>query len=236
MGRPKGSGTKAETKPQRETQEIKEPVKAEQAAAEEKAVQYSEAQVHAMIAKAVAEAIAKVQQPQQIIQVTADTEKVHFLWQAEVADENVYEIGPNGMYARLVGKTGSFYVPKSDLSRAMDGMFRLFLQKRWIIAVDGLTEFEREAYGVNYKEGELLDKVAFAKLVDLGEKMLEIYPTLCAGHKEMVAQRYHEAFAAGNVNVTRHIVVELNRMSKEAGSKHGDFADIIEAMNEADKG
>ena len=200
---------------------------------------FTEAQVQEMIAAAVAKATAeaaealKAQGPQ-IIQVTADTEKVHFLWQAEVSGENVYEVGPNGMYGRIIGKTGSFFVPKSDLSRVMDSMFRFLLKKRWIIAVDGLTDDEREAYGVNYKEGELLDKKAFAKMVELGDGMLEVYPKLCQGHREMVAKRYHEAYLDKNPYVTRDIVVELNRMSKELGSKTGDFADIIEAMNDAD--
>ena len=200
---------------------------------------FTEAQVQEMIAAAVAKATAeaaealKAQGPQ-IIQVTADAEKVHFIWQAEVSDENVYEVGPNGMYGRIIGKTGTFFVPKSDLSRVMDSMFRFLLKKRWIIAVDGLTDDEREAYDVNYKEGELLDKKAFARMVELGDGMLEIYPKLCQGHREMVAKRYHEAYLDGNPCVTREIVVELNRMSKQLGSGDGDFADIIEAMNAAD--
>ena len=193
---------------------------------------YTKDQVQAMIDAALEKQ--KAQMAPQIIQINADSEKVQFLWQAEVANENVYEIGPNGMYGRIVGKTGGFYVPKADLSRVMDAMFRLMLKKRWIIAVDGLTAEEREAYGVDYREGELLDKQAFAKMVNLREKMLDIYPRLCEGHREMVAKRYHEAFAEGNVNVTREIVVELNRMSKELGGGEGDFKDIIEAMNERD--
>lgn len=197
---------------------------------------FTEEQVQAMIAAAVAKATAeavKAQAPQ-IVQVTADTEKVHFLWQAEVSDENVFEVGPNGMYGRIIGKTGSFFVPKSDLSRVMDAMFRLLLQKRWIIAVDGLTDDEREAYGVAYKEGEILDKKGFARMVELGAGMLEIYPKLCPGHREMVAKRYHEAYLNRSNYVTRDIVVELNRMSKQYGSKDGDFTDIIEAMNASD--
>lgn len=221
---------KVQEKPQKV---VAEPVKAE-------APTFTQEQVQAMIAEAVAkatqEAMAQTmakQQPQ-VIQVAADTEKVHFLFQAEVSSENIFEVGPQGMYGRIVGKTGSFYVPKSDLSRVMDAMFRLLLEKRWIIAVDGLTDDEREAYGVNYREGEILDKKAFARMVELGDKMLEIYPKLCEGHREMVAKRYHEAYANKSNYVTRSIVVELNRMSKQFGSKEGDFVDIIDAMNKAD--
>lgn len=174
-------------------------------------------------------------QPTQVIQVnTPESERILFLFEAEVADDNVFTVGENGMYGRITGKTGSFYVPKSDLSRVMDSQFRAMLDARWIIAVNGLTEEEREAYGINYKEGEYLDKRAFAKMVELGDEMLEIYPNLCAGHKEMVAKRYYEAYKAGNPKVTRDLIVKLNQLSKEAGNGKGDFAPIIELMNAAE--
>ena len=176
------------------------------------------------------EALAKPQ----VVQVMADTEKVHFLWQAEVSDSNVVHFGDGGMYGRIVGKTGSFYVPKSDLSRVLTEVNRLHLKRRWLIIVSGLDEEERVALGVDYKEGELLDKRAFAKMVDLGDEILEIYPALCEGHKRMVAQRYAEAFHKNNPNVTRERILALNAMSKEAGSEKGDFTPIIEMMNQRD--
>lgn len=170
----------------------------------------------------------------QVVQVMADTEKVHFLWQAEVSDSNVVHFGDGGMYGRIVGKTGSFYVPKSDLSRVLTEVNRLHLKRRWLIIVSGLDDEERAALGVDYKEGELLDKRAFAKMVDLGDEILEIYPALCEGHKKMVAQRYAEAFHKNNPNVTRERILALNAMSKEAGSEKGDFTPIIEMMNQRD--
>lgn len=237
--KPKTQTEKPAAEEEKKIETPAEPVQAEKAP---ETATFTEDQVQAMIAAAVAKATAeaaeafKAQQSAapQIIQVAADTERVHFLWQAEVSDENVFEVGPNGMYGRIIGKTGSFYVPKSDLSRVMDAMFRLLLQKRWIIAVDGLTDDEREAYGVAYKEGELLDKKGFARMVELGNSILEIYPKLCAGHREMVAKRYHEAYLNRSQYVTREIVVELNKLSKQLGSKDGDFTDIIEAMNASD--
>ena len=59
--------------------------------------------------------------------------------------------------------------------------------------VSGLTEEEKQAFNVDYREGEVLDRKAFGRLVELGEEMLEIYPKLCKGHREMVAKRYYEA-------------------------------------------
>lgn len=197
---------------------------------------FTEADVQAMVAEAVAKAMASVQTQQtpQIVQVAADVERVQFLYMAEVADDNVYEIGPQGMYGRIVGKTGGFTVPKTDLSRVMDSMFRMFLEKRWIIAVSGLSDEEREAYGVDYRDGELLDKRAFARMVELGEKMIEIYPQLCKGHREMVAKRYYEAYISGSRHIKRDTVVELNSISRQIDGGEGAFSKIIELMNAAD--
>lgn len=167
-----------------------------------------------------------------VVVQTPDTERVHFLWQAEVAPDNIKTFGPSGMYGRIVGKQGSFYVLKSDLSRIMDEENRFFLDKRWLIVVSGLNDEEREALGVNYKEGELLDKNAFGRMVELGDELLEIYPELCEGHKVMVAQRYREAFAAGSAFVTRERVSKLAEMSREAGMGPNPFAKILQMMNE----
>ena len=138
------------------------------------------------------------------------------------------------MYGQIVGKTGSFYVPKNDLSRVLTDLTRVFLKKRWLIVVSGLNEEEREALGCDYCEGELLDKKAFAKMVEIGDEMLDIYPRLCAGHKKMVAARYAEAFGENSPYVTRERVVKLNEMSKSEENPRGDFVAIIEQMNERD--
>lgn len=170
----------------------------------------------------------------QIIQMATDAEKVHFLWQAEVSNDNAVTFGDGGLYGRVVGKTGTITVPKSDLSRFLDGANRFYLDKRWLIALDGLDDDEREMLGVNYREGEILDRKAFARMVEMEGDILEIYPMLCRDHQEMIAKRYNEAFAARSAHVKRDVVVALNRMSKEAGSEKGDFFDIIDAMNAKD--
>lgn len=181
------------------------------------------------------EMLKQAQSAPQVVQVAPqETEKIHCLFEAEVADDNIFSIGENGRYGRIIGKTGSFFVPKNELSSVMDSAFRSMLENRWIIIVSGLTDEEREAFGVDYKEGEYLDKKAFAKMVDMGEEILDIYPKLCKGHQEMVAKRYYEAYLKKNPKVTREIVVELNKLSKQAGSEKGDFTGIIELMNEAD--
>lgn len=187
-----------------------------------------EAQLEAM-----KQLMASNQMPQ-IVQVAAEVEKVRFLWMAEVADDNVQNFGQGGMYARIVGKRGDFLMPKTELSRILDSMTRACLDKRWLIVLSGLNEEEREALGVDYKDGELLDVKAFAKMVELEDKMLDYYPDLCEGHKEMVMKRYYEAWQSHNPHVRRDVVLELKRMTQEAGIKNNTFADILAEMNEAD--
>lgn len=125
-------------------------------------------------------------------------------------------------------------MPKTELSRILDKMTRSCLDKRWLIVLSGLTDEERDALGVAYKEGELLDKQAFAKMVEMEDGILEIYPELCDGHKEMVAKRYYEAWMSRNPHVHRNVVLELKRMTQEAGIKDNVFTDILKEMNEAE--
>lgn len=170
----------------------------------------------------------------QVVSIAAEQERVHFVWQAEVADDNVVSFGENGRYGRVVGKLGSFYVPKDELSAVLDERTRWFIDHRWLLVLGGLTDEEREAFGVNYSEGEVLDKQAFQKLADLGDEILEIYPKLCKSHKYMIAQRFFEAYEKGNPHITRELVVKLNAMSKADGNERGYFLPIIEAMNRKD--
>lgn len=203
-------------------------------------VMYTAEQVQQMMKEAAAAAVAEAlknihqQTAPQIVQVSTSAEQVHFLWMAPVADDNVVQFGDGGMYGNIVGKTGSFYVPKPDLSRILTEMNRRFMAQRWLLVVSGLTDEEREALGVDYKPGEVLDKRAFAKLVELGDELLNIYPALCDGHKVMAAQMYADAYRQGSRYVTRERTVKLNALSKRKGHEKGDFITIIEDMNEKD--
>lgn len=239
-----GRKPKAQTEaPAAQEVDVKKDATAPETAAPDAAPTFTAAQVEEMIASAVAKATAEAaeafkaqQTAPQIVQIVADVEKVHFLWQAEVADDNVLAIGgDNSGYAPITGKTGEFMIPKSDLSRVMNNAMREWLRRRWLIVVSGLTDEEREIYGVAYKDGELLDRMAFKRMVELEDKILDIYPRLCAGHREMVAKRFYEAYMEKNPHVRRDVVTKLNDMSIELGSENGDFDAVLEAMNEADR-
>lgn len=172
----------------------------------------------------------------QVIQVAADTERVHFLWMAEVADYNLVTFGPGGMYGSITGKTGTFSVPKNELSRILDDRNRRFLQKRWLIAVDGLTDEERESLGVAYREGEILDRRAFERMVNIpGDEICAIYKNLCKTHREMVGKRFYEAWIARNENVTRDKVLALRNLTRRVEPDIKAFQQILKEMNASEE-
>lgn len=173
----------------------------------------------------------------QVVQVMADTEKVALRWQAEVADENVLNLGPNGVYGSITGKSGYASVPKSEWSKFLDESMKSFIKQRMLIVLSGLTDDEREIYDCAYKEGELLDEKAFNKLLDLGDELIAVFPALCHEHKEMVARRFVTGFEEGHPSAhKRELVVALNELSKKDPQfpRQGAFYSVIERLNEKD--
>lgn len=163
----------------------------------------------------------------------AAEERIVFLWMAEVADENVVEFGENGTLGRVVGKLGQFSIPKSELHRLLDSAVRRYLDRRWLLVLSGMDEEDREILGCSYSDGEALDRKAFARLCDIGDKVLEIYPKLCDGHKEIVEKRLYEDSLKQGTKITRERAEKLLAMAKEAGLPGTGFAEIIRAMNQA---
>lgn len=179
----------------------------------------------------------------QVVQVMADTERVVLRFQAEVADDNETLFGPDGMYGQVTGKAGTITVPKSEWSRFYNESVRNMITRRWLIVLSGMDERERELYGCNYKPGELLDEMAFHKLLDLGRDLIAIFPALCEDHQAMVASRFITAWYEHDDRVKdRDLVVALNEMSKETykNAEKGDlrrkglFWPIIEGLNAED--
>lgn len=179
----------------------------------------------------------------QVVQVMADTERVVLRFQAEVADDNETLFGPDGMYGQVTGKAGTITVPKSEWSRFYNESVRNMIARRWLIVLSGMDERERELYGCNYRPGELLDEMAFHKLLDLGRDLIAIFPALCEDHQAMVASRFITAWYDHDERVRdRDLVVALNEMSKETykTAEKGDlrrkglFWPIIEGLNAED--
>lgn len=187
-----------------------------------------------------AKQLAQVQTPQ-VIQYSGDSEKVIMRFQAEVADDNVAEFGQGGMFGKVTGKRGTIQIPKSEFSRFYNEQTKWMMEKRWLIVLSGMTDEERELYGVKYRPGEVLDDMAFAKMLDMSdEEMLKTFPALCESCREMVARRFRDAYSKRDHRVVGRLdlVRALNRMSKEDYNglpdgdlrKKGLFATLLSDM------
>ena len=203
-------------------------------------------QVNAMITKAVADALeqAAKENEQKVIRVSADTPMVKLRFQCECSPVNVINFGVNGKFGSITGKSGMLTIPKeSFVGEFRDELVQNLLASRELIVIDGLTDEEREMYGVNYRKGEYMDEKVFSKMVDMGDELLDIYPDLNQTYKDMVAKRFAEEYERNPKKISRELVKKLNEMSKEGTSdlpkgdirKRGAFIGVIEAMNKADE-
>lgn len=248
MARRKATSTTAE---KTEKLPIEEAAKAEEVKAEEPKAQ--ETFTAEAVQKMIAEALAKQQEAFNAQMKAAPTvvavepEKVVLRWQAEVADDNEAVFGVNGAYGKITGKRGTLTIPKAEFSsRFLDANILWYLKNRWLIVVSGLTQEEMQMYDCDYKEGEILDRQAFAKLLEMSdEELLEIFPKLCKSHREMVACRFWTDYSNGgaHTNGRRALIKALNDISKQDyadtglpndSRKKGMFAPILEAMNKKD--
>lgn len=211
-------------------------------------VTFSEDQVKQMIADALQaqnEAFAKQMDAArpQVIQVAAETEKVVLRFQAEVADDNEAVFGDGGYFGKITGKRGILTIPKTEfVSRFRDLNVQWMLENRWLIVLSGLTDEERDMYGVNYKPGEILDDKAFTKMLDMtDDELLAIFPDLCVQHREMVARRLMtDYFQRGpRPGHYRDFITALNNISKQDyaelpdddARRKGALAPILEDLN-----
>ena len=110
------------------------------------------------------------------------------------------------------------------------------LKLRKFIVLDGLTDEQRQQYGVDYAEGEIIkNEGMFDYMLNCPvSQAAEIFMALCPSHREMVAARVHEAWERGDKRLSRERVEALNDISKaDFDDGRGAFTDILKAMNEA---
>ena len=186
---------------------------------------YTEKQVDELIKKAVKQALEE-NQAQTIVQVSKE-EYVTVLLIAAVADETSVSVGEIGKINRA-GNT--LDIEKKTFLQCMGNpVVDTLLRKRKLIVVNGLTDEERERFGLLYEEGELLTQKAYFKLLDFTrEEIVSIFEKLCEEHKRVVAKMYMTAYFDKNDNrVNLETVRDLNRLSKSV-EKDGLFKTIID--------
>jgi succinate dehydrogenase flavin-adding protein (antitoxin of CptAB toxin-antitoxin module) len=107
------------------------------------------------------------------------------------------------------------------------------LENRSLIVVNGLTQEERERYGLDYQEGETLTQEAFYKLLNYSDSdICSIFRKLCEEHRRVVAKLFLSAYFEKRDNrITAEKVKSLNEISKE-NDKDGMFKPILEDMGD----
>lgn len=137
----------------------------------------------------------------------------------------------------VTGSGRIFNVKLSDFEGIfMTPLVLKLLKKRKFIVLDGLTQEQREQYGVDYREGEIVkNEGMFDAFLNLPTaKAAEMFEQLCQEHRDMVARRFMDAFEKHDNRLTRDRVEALNRISKrDFEDGRGAFTHILEEINKA---
>lgn len=191
---------------------------------------FSADEVNEIVKKAIAETLAK-QQATQPIYIRKDDELVSLLYMGACVEGSMVELWkPNGV---IQGRGGMLDVPKTEFLQNMNPNVLKRLKDRRLIVINGLSESERERYGVAYSDGELVSHDVYYKLLDYGEnKVVEIFKKACYRHKQLIAALFMDAYNAHDNRINQPFVQKLNKVSKEIEPK-GMFTSILKDMAKA---
>jgi len=187
-------------------------------------------EAQALMQAMVAQMLSNQQTP--IVQVTAQKEEmVTLLYMGAVADGSTVHLGDK--LGDIMGRGGTRTISKTVFFENMTPNVLNRLKDRRLIVLDGLTEEERERYGVNYKDGELVGKEIYYKLLDLPEDIVvSIFKKACYRHKQLIASLYADAYGLGDNRINQPLIQKLNKTSKEADGD-GMFTAILKDMAKA---
>lgn len=192
---------------------------------------YTEAEVKAIAAQAAKEAVENYQKEHQFGTAVYNKEEyVTLLYIGAIADGTVVSLGKLGQ----INKAGATRdIPKKEFLQGMTYSIEKMLEDHSLIVVNGLSDEERERYGLDYKDGELLTQEAFYKLLNYSDtEITEIFCKLCEDHRRLVAKMFLSAyFEKGDNRITAEKVKSLNEISKE-NDKDGMFKPILEDMGD----
>lgn len=201
-----------------------------------KAKMFSEDDVKALIAEALKakeqELVSLAQRQaaaQPVVMQVKQDDMVTLLFLGAIAQGTVVTLGTLGQINRA---GGTIDVPKSAFFQGLTYTVEQMLQNRKLIVVNGLTDEERERFGVKYRDGELLSANNFYRLLDLDVATLkDIYPKLCEEHQRMIATMFITAYEKDDVRVNMEKVKALNKISKKL-DKDGLFTPIVQSLND----
>lgn len=216
----KAKNTEAESVPaeeavlmESEISETAEPAEAVELKTEEKSDrrEYTEAEIQAIVAAAVKNALAE--------QKKADDPDgmVTLLFLGGIAPGTTVTLDGMG---RIPRDGNTLTVTKRDFFQNLGAQTDLLLRKRKLIVTDGLTDEERERYGVLYKDNELLSATVYQKLPDYDtERLSGIYEKLCPEHRELVRRVLHTGAMDGDWRVSTDKLKAIIRIDRAGGLK-----------------
>lgn len=187
-------------------------------------------EVNDIVQKAIAEALAKAQTAQPTY-IRKDDELVSLLYMGACVEGSTVKLWqPAGI---IQGRGGMLDVPKTEFLQNMNPDVIKRLKDRRLVVINGLSDSERERYGVAYTDGELVSRDVYYKLLDYGEsKVIEIFKKACYRHKQLIASLYMDAYNAHDNRINQPLIQKLNKVSKTVEPK-GMFTAILKDMAKA---
>lgn len=183
-------------------------------------------EAQAAMQKMIAEMLAK--QPQPVMQVNYQKEEmVTLLYMGAVAEGSMVTLWEG---FEIQGRGGTRDIPKKEfLQHLSQGVIKRLKDRRLII-VDGLSDDERERYGVKYTDNELASVDIYYKLLSYDEdKIISIFKNVCDSHKTIIASLFKTAYMAHDNRINQPLIERLNKVSKTIDPK-GMFSDILRDM------
>lgn len=183
-------------------------------------------EAQAAMQKMIAEMLAK--QPQPVMQVNYQKEEmVTLLYMGAVAEGSMVTLWEG---FEIQGRGGTRDIPKKEfLQNLSQGVIKR-LKDRRLIVVDGLSDDERERYGVKYTDNELASVDIYYKLLSYDEdKIINIFTNVCDSHKTIIASLFKTAYMAHDNRINQPLIERLNKASKTIDPK-GMFSDILKDM------
>lgn len=183
-------------------------------------------EAQAAMQKMIAEMLAK--QPQPVMQVNYQKEEmVTLLYMGAVAEGSMVTLWEG---FEIQGRGGTRDIPKKEfLQHLSQGVIKR-LKDRRLIVVDGLSDDERERYGVKYTDNELASVDIYYKLLSYDEdKIISIFKNVCDSHKTIIASLFKTAYMAHDNRINQPLIEKLNKASKSVDAK-GMFSDILKDM------
>ena len=174
---------------------------------------YNASEVEKMIAeavdKAVADAVAGIAKQQAAYRPADET--VTLLYMGCVAEGSTVPL--NEKLGQIQGRGRTRNINKREFLQNLTPNILRRLKDRRLIILDGMTDEERERYGVKYTDGERLGADIYHKLLDMPEeKILAIFDKACYRHKQLIATLFIDAYMARDNRINQYLVQKLNEV------------------------